>query len=64
MLIAMIIAVRQALDYRSTVRSIAVVFIGWILNVVVFGILYWIFRKPDSGEAINAVFGIAAAFPV
>jgi len=31
MLIAMIIAVRQALDYRSTLRSVGVCIIGWIL---------------------------------
>jgi len=61
MLIAMIIAVRQALDYRSTVRSIAVVFIGWILYVVVFGILFVLFKKPVSGGAVEAVFTAASA---
>jgi hypothetical protein len=35
LLAATIIAVRQALDYRSTARAAAVVFIGWLLFVVV-----------------------------
>ncbi len=35
MLIAMIIAVRQALDYRSTFRAVGVCIIGWIVQVVV-----------------------------
>ena len=34
MLIAMIIAVRQALDYRSTFRAVGVCVIGWIVQVV------------------------------
>lgn len=35
MLIAMIIAVRQALDYQSTLRAVGVCIIGWIVQVVV-----------------------------
>ena len=35
MLIAMIIAVRQALDYRSTLRAVGVCVIGWIVQVVI-----------------------------
>lgn len=33
--VAMIVAVRQSLDYSSTVRAVAVVGIGWILNVMI-----------------------------
>ncbi len=33
MLTAMIIAVRQALDYRSTLRAVGVCIIGWIVQV-------------------------------
>jgi hypothetical protein len=43
MLAAMVVAVRQALDYRSTARAIAVCLIGWSLAVaiaVVLGILF------------------------
>ncbi|WP_428311994.1 YIP1 family protein [Hydrocarboniphaga sp.] len=36
MLIAMIVAVRQALDYRDTWRAIVVVLIGWVLNLILF----------------------------
>ena len=35
MLTAMIIAVRQALDYQSTLRAVGVCIIGWIVQVVV-----------------------------
>jgi hypothetical protein len=35
MLIAMVIAVRQALDYRSTWRAVGVCIIGWIAVVIV-----------------------------
>jgi hypothetical protein len=34
MLIAMVIAVRQALDYKSTGRAIAVCILGWIFSLV------------------------------
>ena len=44
MLIAMIIAVRQALDYRSTLRSVGVCIIGWILwgvaNSLIMAVLF------------------------
>lgn len=39
-LVATVIAVRQALDYRSTGRAIIVCVIGWIL----YALLSWIFR--------------------
>jgi len=39
MLVAMVIAVRQALDYTSTLRAIAVCVIGWIIYTVLFAIL-------------------------
>jgi len=35
MLIAFIIAVRQALDYRSTLRAVGVCVIGWVVQVAV-----------------------------
>lgn len=39
MLIAMVIAVRQALDYQSTYRAIGVCVIGWIVQALVFGLV-------------------------
>jgi len=35
MLVAMIIAVRQALDYRSTWRALAVCVIGWVIAIAI-----------------------------
>ena len=43
MLIAMVIAVRQALDYRSTWRAIGVCLIGWIVQGVILGIAVSLF---------------------
>lgn len=42
MLVAMVVAVRQALDYKSTARAVAVCIVGWVLAiviVVVFGLM-------------------------
>jgi hypothetical protein len=36
MLIAMVVAVRQALDYRSTSRALGVCALGWLIQAVVF----------------------------
>lgn len=35
MLVAMVVAVRQALDYRSTWRALGVVVIGWLVNLAI-----------------------------
>lgn len=40
MLIAMVIAVRQALDYKSTIRAVAVCIIGWIIQSLFFVLLF------------------------
>ncbi len=40
MLVAMVIAVRQALDYSSTLRAIGVCVIGWIIQIVLFVLLF------------------------
>jgi hypothetical protein len=39
MLVAMVIAVRQALDYESTWRAVGVCLIGWILQAIILMIL-------------------------
>jgi hypothetical protein len=41
MLVAMIIAVRQALDYRSTLRAVAVCLIGWIIQALILMMLFY-----------------------
>jgi len=43
MLVAMIIAVRQALDYSSTLRAVGVCAIGWIVQIVLFVLLFSVF---------------------
>ena len=35
MLVAMVIAVRQALDYKSTWRAVGVCLIGWIVQIAI-----------------------------
>lgn len=39
MLIAMVVAVRQALDYRSTWRAVGVCIIGWIVQALALALL-------------------------
>ncbi|MCS6988232.1 MAG: YIP1 family protein [Chloroherpetonaceae bacterium] len=43
MLITFVIAVRQALDYNSTVRAVAVCVLGWLLMVAITAALMLIF---------------------
>ena len=45
MLLAMIVAVRQALDYRSTARAVAVCVLGWALAVA-FAVGLGLFLNP------------------
>jgi hypothetical protein len=40
MLVAMIIAVRQALDYTSTLRAVGVCLIGWIIQAIIIVLLF------------------------
>lgn len=42
MLIAMVIAVRQALDYQSTLRAVVVCIIGWIVQSLFFVLLFFV----------------------
>ena len=46
MLVAMIIAVRQALDYKSTWRAIGVCAIGFVIYLVVIGIILSMLGLP------------------
>ena len=47
MLVAMVIAVRQALDYTSTWRAVSVCLVGWVLQIVV-GVVFLIFGSAIS----------------
>jgi len=41
MLVAMVIAVRQALDYQSTLRAVGVCIIGWVIQAIILMILFY-----------------------
>ena len=41
MLVAMVIAVRQALDYQSTLRAVGVCIIGWIAQAAVLMLMFY-----------------------
>jgi len=43
MLVAMVIAVRQALDYQSTLRAVSVCMIGWVIQAIILMILFAVF---------------------
>jgi hypothetical protein len=47
MLVAMVVAVRQALDYKSTARAVGVCVLGWIVVVVVNLLLFGISRASQ-----------------
>ena len=40
MLVAMVIAVRQALDYNSTLRAVGVCVIGWVTQILILMLLF------------------------
>ena len=49
MLVAMVVAVRQALDYKSTLRAIGVCVIGWIIQALIIALFFSVFggfQKP------------------
>jgi len=48
MLVAMVIAVRQALDYESTARAVGVCLIGWSLQMVLLGVLLPAWGPPPA----------------
>ena len=48
MLVAMVVAVRQALDYKSTARALAVCGIGWALAVAIAVGIGLVFGPPVS----------------
>lgn len=50
MLVAMIIAIRQALDYQSTWRAVGVCIIGWIIQGLIMGLMFSIFGGTQEFE--------------
>ncbi len=51
MLVAMIIAVRQALDYKSTWRAVGVCLIGWIVQIAIFALFFWLVGGFGASQA-------------
>lgn len=49
MLVAMVIAVRQALDYTGTLRAVGVCLIGWIVQVLILAVLLALLRTSGGG---------------
>jgi len=48
MLAAMVIAVRQALDYTSTWRAVGVCCIGWVIQMLIIMLLFSVFGSPPQ----------------
>lgn len=48
MLVAMIVAVRQALDYTSTARAVGVCIVGWALSLVIAAVIGIVFAPTVS----------------
>lgn len=46
MFIAMVIAVRQALDYKTTGRAVGVCIIGWLIQIIMLALLISILGAP------------------
>lgn len=51
MLAAMVVAVRQALDYESTWRAVGVCVIGWLVLVVLQALLFTAFGPPAPANS-------------
>lgn len=48
MLGTMVVAVRQALDYRSTWRAIGVCIIGWAVQALVLALVFGLLGRPED----------------
>ncbi len=46
MLVAMVIAVRQALDYKSTWRAVGVCVVGWSIQALILAVAVSMFGGP------------------
>jgi len=49
MLVAMVIAVRQALDYSNTFRAVGVCLIGWVVQVLIIVLFFYLLGEPTMG---------------
>ena len=52
MLVAGIVAIRSALDYRSTIRAIVVVVIGWIIRLILLVVIVSLLGGPGPRSSV------------
>lgn len=52
MLVAMVIAVRQALDYGSTFRAVGVCLIGWVVQALIIVLFFYLVSEPTMGVEV------------
>lgn len=52
MLVAMVIAVRQALDYSSTLRAVGVCLIGWVVQFLILALFFALMGPPRTGVVL------------
>ncbi len=48
MLVAMVVAVRQALDYTSTWRALGVCVVGWLVQALILVLVFPMFGRPPA----------------
>ena len=52
MLVAMVIAVRQALDYGSTFRAVGVCLIGWVVQALIIVLFFYLLSEPTMSVEV------------
>jgi len=52
MLVTMVIAVKQALDYTSTFRAVGVCLIGWVVQALIIVLLFYMLGEPTMGVEV------------
>lgn len=53
MLIAMVVAVRQALDYSSSWRAAGVCIIGWLFQALILALFFILAERPAAGPVYS-----------
>jgi hypothetical protein len=60
MLVAMVIAVRQALDYESTARAVVVCAVGWGIDLVISSVFLGFLSASRPSTPVPSLAGLAA----
>ena len=60
MLVAMVIAVRQALDYESTTRAVVVCAVGWGIDLVISSVFLGFLSASRHSTPVPSLAGLAA----